>query len=146
MKDLYYYETIEEYEKDIMDKCIILDIMHSNNANLIGYFNRAIKIPVIFIFLLSLYAYFIVDNNVYHSGLLLGSCIVLSGGYILLYYIKFIHHRNYSRMKIEMIGNMLDKCKEYQENNFEEWQKTQMLKRFAALANINLDVNSDNSK
>ena len=35
-------------------------------------------------------------------------------------------------------------CKEYQETNYEEWQKKQILKRFANLANIN--INWDNVK
>ena len=35
--------------------------------------------------------------------------------------------------------SIIERCKEYQETNYEDWQKKQILKRFANLANINID-------
>ena len=35
MDKIYYFDTIEECKKQIMDKSLLLDITHSTNANLL---------------------------------------------------------------------------------------------------------------
>ena len=41
-------------------------------------------------------------------------------------------------MKVNLVNNLAKLCKEYQDGEYEEWQKNQILKEFAVMAHINI--------
>lgn len=144
MNGLYYYETIEECEKEIIDKSIVLDLMHASNVDLFKCFVRTIRTIMIWIIIISSIMIFINEGfkpGIKILGILLDIYII---GKFLMSWVKFNYDNSYDKMKINLIDGIISKCKEYQEGEYEEWQKKQMLKRFAELANIHIDW--DNAK
>lgn len=138
MEKLYYYETIEEYEKDIIDKAIILDIVYACTSSLFECFVRTIRTIMSWVLFIGLIGMIFAKNTIF-SHIVLTSVIIYAIGYFLMSWVKFNHNRSYSNMKVQLVDNMLLRCKEYQETKYEEWQQKQMLKRFASLVNISLD-------
>ena len=59
-------------------------------------------------------------------------------------WVKYNYNRSFELAKIKMIDSLINNCKEYRETDYEEWQKKQILKRFASLGSI--EVNWDNAK
>lgn len=139
MNNNYYFETIEECEKQIMDKTINLDIMYESCCNLFECFVRIVR--TIFIW------FSIIDSaiGIYKFGLksyvkpMLLYILVYILGMVLMSWVRFNHNRMYANAKTNLVDGIIERCKEYQETNYEDWQKKQILKRFANLANINID-------
>lgn len=137
--NVYYFETIEECEKEIIDKTIIFDLTYLSNSNLFECFVRTIRtIMTWFIFICT---FMTINAKGFKPGIKLFGILLLVYivGAILMSWIKFNHQKSYTDMKFKLVDFMISRCKEYQEADYDDWQKKQLLKRFAALANINID-------
>jgi hypothetical protein len=64
-------------------------------------------------------------------------------GSLLISWVKYNHHKSYTAMKHTLIDNMISRCKEWHESDYEEWQRKQMIKRFADLAYLNIDIENN---
>ena len=136
MDKMYFYDTIEECEKEIVSKSMIYDMMHTATTNMFECFVRTIRTIMIWVILLSVPVRWV--NYGYLSGMkLFGMLLVVYIiGATLMSWVKFCHNKSYADTKVQLVYNMVRACKEYNEGDFEDWQKTQMLKRFAAMAHI----------
>lgn len=144
MNDIYYYETIEECEKDIVDKAINLDIAYSSCCNLFECFMRTVRTLMIWA-MIGITIFTFINKGFKSSISIFGWLLLIYAiGWLLMEWVKFNHNRSYNAAKVTMVDNMIIKCKQYKETDYEEWQKKQVLKRFASLANINVDL--DNAK
>ena len=139
MDKLYYYETIEEFEKELVSKSITLDTIYTANANLFECFIRAIRTATIWICLVS--CIIMTINKGFISGLtiFIGFVIIYIISAILVSWVKYNHHEAFKINKINLIENLLIKCKEFQETNYDDWARKQMLKKFGLLAGVELE-------
>lgn len=144
MDNLYWYETIEECEKQIVDKSTIFDIVYASNSDLFECFVRTIR--TIMIWTITVACIFTFKYKGFKSSLsVLGWLLLIYIiGYFLMSWVKYNYNRSFELAKIKMIDSLINNCKEYQETDYEEWQKKQILKRFASLGSI--EVNWDNAK
>ena len=135
-ENLYYYETIEECEKAIIDKAIDVDIIYSANANLFECFIRTIRTAALWIELIVLIIVFI-KKGIKFGLIIFIIFIALFGLYhLLMSWVKFNYHRSFINAKSDLVTSMVFKCKEFNETNYAEWQVSQMLKRFSSLATL----------
>lgn len=144
MNNIYYFETNEECEKAIIDKTINLDIMHSSCTNILDSFVNIIKCIIIWVSIFIMSILWIKEDFKYALRVVAPFIIVYIFGKFIIYAVKRTHFYNYQRLKIRLVDGLINNCKEYQESNYEDWERKQILKRFASLAN--LEVNLDNAK
>lgn len=144
MNKKYYYKTIEECEKEILDKTIILDLIHSSNSNLFECFVRTVRTVMYWIMILMPTAVLIFKGFKPYIKLLIILLVIYIIGSLLMSWVKFKNNESYSNMKINLVDHIIVHCEEYNEENYEEWQKKQILKGFADIANI--QVNWDKVK
>lgn len=135
MNKIYKFETIKECEKEIIDKSIILDIEFAANAHLFECFVRAIRTIVIWAIIVK--TFLTTLNDGFIPGLkilgILFSFYVL--GTIVVMWVKYNYNNVYKQTKANLVDNIVGSCKQWQEVNYEEWEKKQMIKRFEELAN-----------
>lgn len=144
MDNTYYFETINDCEKQIIDKTINLDIMYTSCCNLFECFTRTVRtIFIWFLIIDSAIGIYKVGFKSYVKPILIYILIYVLG-MVLMSWVRYNHNRMYANAKTNLVDGIIGRCKEYQETNYEEWQKKQILKRFANLANIN--INWDNVK
>lgn len=138
MGDIYFYETIDECEKEIVDKSIVLDLMQASNINLIESIKTGIH-SILFVTALVaefLNIYFKADSTLTIFLAYIAINIAIS---IIISWVKYNYRHRSSKDKCGLVDGILIHCKEYQEAKYEDWQKKQLLKRFAELASINID-------
>lgn len=146
MDKIYYFETIEECEKQIIDKSIILDLIYVSNVNLFECFTRTVKNIMFFImvYIITTASIFL-DMGFKNVMRIIGICIIVYIVFLMIIsWVKFNHNRSYNTTKVNLVDGMIERCKGYKEADCDEWAKKQMLKRFAKLAGI--DINWDNAK
>ena len=51
-------------------------------------------------------------------------------------WVKFNHNEAYTKMKVQLIENLMIDCKEWVEADYEDWQRKQMHTRLLSLARI----------
>ena len=134
MSKIYFYQTIEECEKEIRDKSMIVDINHASNLNLLESFIRMVRTIIIWANIICFSVTF--HNNGFKSSIkVFGMFLVVHIVYaILMSWVKYNYNEYYIKMKVKLIDRILEDCKEWQENEYQEWQQKQMLKRFGILA------------
>lgn len=137
MNKSYCFETIEDCEKEIIDKTIILDINHSSNANLFNCFVRMIR--TLMIWGIGIYTPIVFYKDGFIESLkAFGICMcIYFVWYLLISWVKYNFEQSFISMKTQLINNLILDCKEFNESNYEEWQVKQMLKRFAELGRLN---------
>lgn len=144
MDNIYYFETVKECEEQIVDKAIMLDLMYASNSSLFECFIRTVRTAIIWIISIITIALFVArgfKTSISGLGFML---LIYVLGCFLMSWVKFNFHRSYNNMKINLVDGLLKRCKEYQETKHEDWEEKQMLKRFGALAGI--DINWNNAK
>ena len=142
MDNIYYFKTIEECEKQIIDKTINLDIMYTSCCNLFECFVRTVRTVAIWFIIIKSIIEFSVNG--------LKPCIHSLAVYIAIYllgmtlmsWVRYNHNRMYANAKTNLVDGIIERCEEYRETKFEDWERKQVLKRFASLANINIDWNN----
>ena len=134
---IYFYDTIEECEKEIVDKTIIMDINHTSNLNLFECFVRLIRTIIIWTNIICTGITFF--NYGFKSGIkIFGIFIAIHIVWALLVsWVNYNYTEYYIKSKIRLVNNILNGCKEWQENDYEEWQQKQMIKRFEIMAHLN---------
>lgn len=139
MNNIYCFETIEECEKEIVNKSIILDMMHLTSMNLFKCFTRTIGVIMIWFIIIS--TSMVCYNKGFIPAIKLFSILlfIYMIGKTLISWVTFNNHKSYNNHKLMLITALVSQCKEFNETNYEEWQKKQMLKRFAALAFIDIE-------
>ena len=139
MEKTYYTKTIEECEKQIVDKCIDLDIVYSTNVGLLECFTRMIRTIFTWFSIISISVVCTIYG--FKQFIVLGVILltVFVASKLLISWVKFNYNEYYDKMKFNLVDGLIIRCQEYQEGQYEDWQKKQMLKRFANLANIVVD-------
>ena len=143
---MYNYETIDECKKEISSKVIDLDIAYASNHSLYECFTRLVNIVMLW----TMFAHIIWTWT--HSGYL--PALKISGICTLIYISAFVidawiranYDRSYSNSKINLVRNMIDGCKEYQElldSDNEEWCKRQALRDMAKCGNLEVSWDKD---
>ncbi len=135
----YYFETINECEKEIIDKTIVLDIIYESNLNLFSCLIRTVRSAILWISILVICMAWVLKGPKVALWVFISFVIISIFGKLIISWAEFNHNRTYNNMKINLVDALTMRCKEYQETNYEDWQKKQMLKRFASLANIDID-------
>lgn len=138
----YCYETIEECKKVIIDKAINLDIAHATSVNLFECFVRTVRTAAIWIIIYNTIVTFATEGFRLGVRELGFSILAYIAGALLMSWVKFNHNNGYEKMKIALFENMVSECKEFQEGEYADWQRQQILKNMATVANINLDYNN----
>lgn len=137
--EIYYYETIDELEKAIIDKSLNLDIVNSQCNNLFNCFVRTIRTIMIWIIFITFILIWIRYNFIMAFNVTSVLLIVYLFGSVLMSWVRFNSNREFLQSKARLIDRLTDTCKEYKEANYTEWQCKQMLKRFTSLANLKVD-------
>lgn len=132
----YYFETIEEMEKEIIDKCIILDTVYASNASLFECFVRTVRTVAIWTMIAVAVITWINVNFKYSMKILLMMIAVYAVGALLMRWVKFNYNRSFSESKVNLVNHLTARCKQWQEEDREEWVENQMIKRFVNLASI----------
>lgn len=144
MNDLYYYKTIEECEKEIINKAIIFDIIHFSNTNLLECFIRIIRTIIIWSSIIIVPIAWKIKGSKISFRILVLFLLIYFIGKIVMNWVRYNYKNANDTAKINLVDRIIMKCEEYQKGEYEEWQKKQMVKRFANLANITIDW--DNAK
>jgi len=146
MRNIYYYKTIDECEKEISSKVIDIDIKFAANYALFECFTRTIK---------TIAVWFMVISSIYISvtkgwlpclksiGIFCGIYII---GFLLISWVKVNYDHSYTNIKINTVRNMIESCEEYQkllESECEEWQKRQTLRKMAMHGNLDVTWDKD---
>lgn len=143
MDNVNYYKTIEECEKDIADKVIMLDVISACICNGLSSISRTIR--TIFIWLISIfeiYALITKGPKIFFIAMAVQILISILW-YILRKWIKFNYTESYAAIKTNLLNSLIDRCEEYKNGNYENWQRTQILKRFGRFANMDVKPNNN---
>jgi hypothetical protein len=120
---MYYFKTIEECEKAIMDSALNIDIAYSSN---IATYNAIIRfVKSMIIWLTACYTLYCVlyGESIYFIGKnILVFLIIYSILFAANDWTKYNFWRTYDSAKTAMINNLIMKCEEYCESNADEWQ------------------------
>ena len=134
--NIYYYETIEECEKEIIDKSTMIDMMYASNMSLFQCFTRIVRTIMIWASFIIMIVSFVTRGfkpSIKTLGIIIAVFVIYS---LLISWVNHNYLESYSRVKINLVNNIIEKCKEYDEADYEEWQKKQIFKRFLELARI----------
>ena len=140
MDNIYYFETIEECEKQIIDKAIITDITYASNHNLLECFTRIINTIAILVAIIIVIISIIAgkwDTMIQTIAMYVALHITFTG---IIGWVKFNHNKTYTNIKFNLVDGIIERCKEWNETDYEDWQRKQMLKRFASLAGVSIDL------
>ena len=136
MENIYSFETIKELEKEIVDKAIMVDINYSFSYNLLECFIRMIRTIVIWIgisIIPTIWVKLGYVNGLKALGIYL--CIWIVGS-LLMSWVKFNSNEAYTKMKVQLVENLICECKEWVEADYDVWQKKQIHSRFLSLARL----------
>ena len=140
MNNLYYYETLNECEKELISKSLDMDIIYAANANLFECFIRFVRSIMICSMILNLIISIITQN----SGFMIIFAILLILyiiGKVLMSWVKYNYDRAYTNNKCNLVDAMLSNCRQYKESPWEDWERKQTLKRLTELVGIEVDWN-----
>lgn len=138
MDKIYYFDTIEECKKQIMDKSLLLDITHSTNANLLECGIRTVRTVLTWITIVGSIVMYIKNGFKLSFQFIILMTLIYLLICLLGSWVKFNYNEAYNNMKVNLVNNLAKLCKEYQDGEYEEWQKNQILKEFAIMAHINI--------
>ena len=143
MEKVNYYKTIEECEKDIADKVIVLDIVSACVCNGLSSISRAIRCA--FLWLISIFEiYVLVTKGPKIFFIVIGIQLSISLlWYILVKWVKFNYTEAYTKIKTNLLNSLIDRCEEYDNGEYEKWQRVQILKRFGRFANMDVKPNNN---
>lgn len=136
----YYYETLNECEKELISKSLDMDIIYAANANLFECFIRFVRSIMICSMILNLIISIITQN----SGFMIIFAILLILyiiGKVLMSWVKYNYDRAYTNNKCNLVDAMLSNCRQYKESPWEDWERKQTLKRLTELVGIEVDWN-----
>ena len=141
---MYYCETIDECSKQIVSKVINLDISYLANMRLFECFTRMIKTIFIWISIFILLYNRIFDYNTKTFFITRGaSILVYAISAILVSWVKFNFNESYKEAKINLVRNLIEGCKEFNELECDEWQKKEIMKKMAELGSVSVTWNDD---
>lgn len=135
----YFYETIEDCKKEILDKSINLDIAHAANANLFESIVCVIRTVFIWTSIGNCIVSFATNGFRVGIGTTGFAILIYIVATLIISWAKFNYNNAYEQMKMTLLENIVDKCKEFKEGEYEDWQRNQILKKLAAIANIKLE-------
>lgn len=144
MNKQYAFDTIEECKKQIIDKCIILDINHMTNYNLLECFTTIVKTIIILIMITAPISIWL------HTGfrcaivVLLILASIFYAGKVVMDLVKRSYNKSYTKSKIALFNYIISNCREYNETNYKDWERKQIIEKLSSLADLKVEwINTD---
>lgn len=149
MNGIYYFKTIKECEKQIVDKTMIFDTTCASNINLFKCILHSIESILLFMTIIhSIIAGLFFDKGFKYI-------LTVFALYLIIYCILAIiisvteneYDKIYFKIKSTLVDNILDSCEEFKETEYSEHERKLIIARCANLAGLNIDwdkVNNNN--
>ena len=139
-----YSETIDGCKKLIESKVIDVNILFSGNMVLLESIFRMIGVPYVWCWIVAIFYTKIWCNfKTFILTLIIFTALFIIGK-ILKSWIKFAFKESYNNIKVNVVRNIVENCKELKELDCPNWQKRQLMKDMANLGGV--DIIWDNNK
>ena len=139
MDKKYAFDTIEECKKQIVDKCTILDINHITNYTLLECFTRMVK-TIIFLAIatapISIWMHSNLNSAIIVLVILLFAFYV---GKLIMSWVKYNYNQSYIKAKTALFNYILSNCREYNETNYKDWERKQIIEKMSSLVDLKVE-------
>lgn len=139
MDKKYTFDTIEECKKQIIDKCMILDVNYITNYSLLECFSTMVKTIIIFIMIISTILIWLHVGFKATIMVLLILVSIFYAGKVVMSFVKESYDKSYNKSKIALFNYILSNCREYNETNYKDWERKQIIEKLSSLANLKVD-------
>lgn len=136
-------KTIDECKELIVSKSLDVNISYASNRTLLDAFLRLISVPYIWCGLCAIFYTKIWCDFKTFIITLIAYIVIFLIGKLLKSWITYNFKDSYNNIKINVVRNLVENCKELRDMDCPLWQKKQLMKEMADLGGVAVSWDND---